>query len=141
AGSLYYNMGVTIQSSLKDPMQARAIFKQGALADPNYPGIHFQLALSFFMDDFKTPALLAVSRYLVLDAPSERAAMRYGLWRQLLNGNARPPDQNGQIQIGVNSNQKKDEGNLQVLDMDIGMSKAVAFKASAGKSQMQSLFE
>jgi len=141
AGSLYYNFGVTTQSSLKDPVQARAIFKQGAIADPNYSGIHFQLAVSFSMDDFKTPALLAMSRYLVLDAASERAAMRYGLWRQLLNGNARPPDEKGQIQVLVNPNQKKDEGNLQILDMDIGMSKAIAFKTSAGKSQMQSLFE
>jgi len=47
AGTLYYNLGVTIQSSLKDPIQARAIFKQGAIADPNHSGIHFQLAVSF----------------------------------------------------------------------------------------------
>lgn len=141
AGALYYNLGVTYQASLKDPVQARAIFKQGAIAAPTHPGIHFQLAGSFATDDFKTPALLAVSRYLVLDATADRAAPRYNLWRQLLNGNARPPDQNGQIQILVNPNQKKDEGNLQTLDMDISMSKVVAFKVSAGKTQMQSLFE
>jgi tetratricopeptide (TPR) repeat protein len=140
-GTLYYNLGVTYQESLKDPVQARAIFKQGAVAAPNHPGIHFQLAGSFFKDDFKTPALLALSRYLVLDAAADRAAPRYNLWRQLLNGNARPPDQNGQIQIFVNPNQKKDEGNLQTLDMDISMSKVVAFKTSEGKTQMQSLFQ
>ena len=141
AGTLYYNLSVTYQSSLKDPVQARAILKQGAAAAPSHPGIHFQLAGSFLADDFKTPALLAVSRYLVLDAAADRAAPRYTLWRQLLNGNARPPDQNGQIQIVVNPNQKKDEGNLQVLDMVISMSKVVALKASSGKTQMQSLFE
>jgi tetratricopeptide (TPR) repeat protein len=141
SGSLYYNLGVTFQSSLKDPIQARTVFKQGAVADPNHSGIQMQLAVSFFMDDLKTPALLAMSRYLVLDGAKPVAAMRYGLWRQLLNGNAQPPDSNGQIRILVNPNQKKDEGNLQVLDMDIGMSKALAFKNSAGKAAMQSLFE
>jgi len=141
SGILHYNLGVTLNSSLKDAAQARTVFKQGALVDPNYPGIQFQLAGSFAMDDLKTPALLAISRYLVLDPTSSRAATGYNLWRQMLNGNARPPDQNGQIQILVNPNQKKDEGNLQVLDTDISMSKVVAFKSSAGKSQMQSLYE
>ena len=141
SGILYYNLGVTSTTSLKDPVQGRAIFKQGAFAEPGYPGIHFQLAASFFMDDLKTPALLAMSRYLVLDPTSNRATPAYNLWRQLLNGNARPPNQDGKIDIFINPNQKKDEGNLQVLDMDISMSKVVAFKASAGKSQMQSLVE
>jgi tetratricopeptide (TPR) repeat protein len=140
-GTLHYNLGVTYLASLRDAVQARAAFKQGALADPNHPGNHFQLAASFVTDDLKTPALLAVSRYLVLDAAADRAAPRYNLWRQLLNGNARPPDQNGQIQFVVNPNQKKDEGNLQILDMDISMSKVVSFKASAGKPPMQVLFE
>jgi len=141
SGILHYNLGVTLNTSLKDAAQGRTAFKQGALADPNYPGIQFQLAASFAMDDLKTPALLASSRYLVLDPTSNRAATAYNMWRQMLNGNARPPDQNGQIQILVNPNQKKDEGNLQVLDMDISMSKVLALKASAGKSQMQSMFE
>ena len=141
SGILHYNLGVTLTSSLKDTAQGKTVFKQGALADPNYPGIQFQLAVSFATDDLKTPALLAISRYLVLDPTSSRAATGYNLWRQMLNGNARPPDQNGQIQILVNPNQKKDEGNLQVLDTDISMSKVLAFKSSAGKSQMQSLFE
>ena len=141
AGILHYNLGVTYLVGLKDPPQARATFKQGAIADPNHAGIHFQLASSFAADDLKTPSLLALSRYLRLDAATDRATPRYNLWRQLLNGNARLTDQNGQIQIMVNPNQKKDEGNLQILDMDISMSKVVAFKTSEGKSQMQSLFE
>jgi tetratricopeptide (TPR) repeat protein len=141
AGTLYFNLGVTYQGALKHLAEARATFKQGAVAAPNHPGIQFQLAGSFLRDDFKTPALLAISRYLTLDAASDRAAPHYTLWRQLLNGNTRPPDQNGQIQIVVNPNQKKDEGNLQTLDMDISMSKVVAFKTSAGKMPMQSLYE
>ena len=88
SGILYYNLGVTLNSSLKDAAQGRTVFKQGALADPSYPGIQFQLAVSFAMDDLKTPALLAISRYLVLDPTSNRAATGYNLWRQMLNGNA-----------------------------------------------------
>jgi tetratricopeptide (TPR) repeat protein len=141
SGILYYNLGVTSTTSLKDPVQGRAIFKQGAFAEPAYPGIHYQLSASFFKDDLKTPALLAMSRYLVLDPTSNRAMSAYNLWRQLLNGNTRPPDQNGTIAIFINPNQKKDEGNLQVLDMDIGLSKIFAFKTSEGKSQMQSLVQ
>jgi tetratricopeptide (TPR) repeat protein len=140
AGILHYNLAMTQLGTLKDPAQARATLKRGAMADPNYPGIHFQLALSFAGDDLKTPALLAMSRYLVLDGAAPRAGARYGLWRQLLNGNARP-NPNGQIQILVNPNQKKDEGNLQILDTDISMSKALSLKTSTGKAEMQILFE
>jgi tetratricopeptide (TPR) repeat protein len=141
SGILYYNLGVTSTTSLKDPVQGRAVFKQGAFAEPTYPGMHYQLAVSFFRDDLKTPALLAMSRYLVLDPTSSRATSAYNLWRQLLNGNTRPPNQDGRIDIVLNPNQKKDEGNLETLDMDISMSKVVAFKTSEGKSQMQTLVQ
>lgn len=140
SGTLYYNLAVTYQSGLKDPVLTRATLKQGAFADPNHSETHVLLAASFGTDDLKTPALLAVSRYLVLDAPSDRAAPRYNVWRQLLNGNTRAGE-NGQIQILINRDQKKDEGNLQILDADISMSKAIAVKTSDGKTPMQSLFE
>jgi tetratricopeptide (TPR) repeat protein len=51
SGILHYNLGVTLTTSLKDAAQGRNAFKQGALADPTYPGIQFQLAVSFAMDD------------------------------------------------------------------------------------------
>ena len=140
AGVLYYNLGVTYERTLKDRANAKSVLKQGAIVDPNHPSIQILLAVIFAAEDLKTPALFAASRFLVLEPGTARTAQGYNVWRTLLNGNAAPPaDAGGPIQIRVNPAQSKEEGNLTQLDLDISMSKALAVKTGAGKSQIESL--
>ena len=138
AGTLHYNLAVTYRTSLKDRAAAKAALKQGALVDPNHSGIQILLALMFAEDDFKTPALLAASRFLVLEPGSARTVQGYNIWRTLLNGNA-VPAAGGTIQIRVNRGQSKAEGDLAALDLDISMSKALAVKTREGKSEIESM--
>jgi tetratricopeptide (TPR) repeat protein len=138
AGSLYYNLAVTFSSGLKDVESAKKALKQGAIADPNHAGTQLTLGKLFLTDDLKTPALLALSRFLMLEPATARTAEGYSLWIRVLNGGIAPSGQGG-LNLTVNPNQKKDEGDLTKLDLFIGMSKAAALKSGADASQIQQL--
>src|SRR5262245_26182558 len=136
-GLLYYNMAVTYSGTLNDPDAAKKALKQGAMADPNHAGTQLMLAKLFLADDLKSPALMALSRFLLLEPATQRTAEAYPLWIRILNGG--PTNPQGGLSISVNPNQKKDEGDLTKLDLFIGLSKAAAAKTSEGASQIQSL--
>ena len=140
AGTLYLNMGVSYQSGKKDFVSSKAAFKQGALVDSNYPGLHLQLATIYLGQGLKTPVLMAFSRFLVLEPNTPRAQSAYNAWRAMLDNRATPVLQPATpLYDYVHSPQQTFEGDLTQLDAALITSKAAA--AAPGKSQIQLLVD
>ena len=137
AASLYYNMAVTYAQSLTDVPSAKTALKKGATIDPSHAGTHLLLARLFLLDNLNTPALLALSRFLILEPGSARTADAYQIWFRLLNGTLTQGAKS--IEIAVNPSQKKEEGDLMQLDLHISLSKVAAMKSAEGRSQVQLL--
>jgi len=140
AGILYLNMGVTYQSGLKDFASAKKTFKQGALADVNYPGLHFQLGNLYLAQGLMTPVFLASTRFLVLEPNTARTPRVYSSWRATLDSKALPvvPPGNALYDY-IHSPQQTGEGDLAPLDAALVTSKAAA--AGIGKSQIELLVD
>ena len=143
AGTLYLNMGVTYEIGMRDVATAKATFKQGALVDPNFAGIHFQLANIYGAQGFKTPVFLAFTRFLVLEPNTARSQAGYNGWRSMLDNRPTPaPPKGHPLEDYVRSSQQTNEGDLSPLDAALVTSKATALAAAiGGKSQIQILID
>lgn len=136
-GTLYFNEAVTQLESLNDPAAALATLKRGAVGDPSHAGIQFLLARLFGAHDLRTPELLALSRFLILEPPGARALSGFKVWYGLLTSNV-TKDADGKMQISMNPNKvHTDEGNLAQLDLQIAMSQIAT--GTAGQSAIESL--
>lgn len=133
SGALHFNMAMTHAKSLNDPATAKAILKQSAVADPNHAGTHLALSQLFLAEDLRTPALFALSRFLMLEPGSARTPDAYKAWYALLNTSVTPTG------IKVNPNKSRAEGDLTKLDLHIGLSKIAASGVAKGRSQIQTL--
>jgi len=139
SGTVYLNMAVT-QTALRDVAGAKATFKLGALVDPNTPGIHFNLATIYGAQGLKTPALLAMSRQLILEPSSQRAGPTYNAWRALLDSRTPPlPPQGHPLSDYIRSAQQTSEGNQTALDAALIASKMAA--TAVANSQIQTLVD
>ena len=137
--SLYYNKAVTQAQSLSDVAGAKVSLKSGARLEPTHPGTHLMLGRLFAIDDLKTPAILALSRFLILEPASPRTPDAYQLWFRLLAGTLTAPQvPEGTSSITINMNQKKDEGDLTQMDFHIALSRLAASKSGdQAKPQIQ----
>jgi tetratricopeptide (TPR) repeat protein len=121
SGTLYFNKAVTELQSLKDPAAALITLKRGAVADPAHAGVQFLLGRLFLADDFRSPALLALSRVLMVEQGTTRTVEVYKVWYALLQQNA-SKGANGQMELHVNPGKKTTEGQLLQLDLQIALS-------------------
>jgi tetratricopeptide (TPR) repeat protein len=140
SGTLYVNLGATQMTSLKDVPAAKATYKQGALSDPNFPGNHLQLGFIYAAQGLKTPMLLALGRFLVLESNSTRSQTAYSGWRAMLDNRETPPTPpTSPLYAYVTSSQQTGEGDQDQLQAALVSSKAAA--AAPGKSQIQLLVD
>jgi hypothetical protein len=116
------------------------MYKQGALADPNFPGNHLQLGSIYTAQGMKTAVLMAFSRFLVLEPGSARTGAAYNGWRSMLDNRPTPPvPPASPLYEYSTSAQQTGEGDLTQLDAALVTSKAAA--AASGKSQIQLLVD
>lgn len=136
AALLYFNMAVTYQESLKDPDQARFALEKAVAIDPGHAEAHRLLGQLFQAGGYKTPAVLTLARFLILNDPDARGSLQaYGLWRAVLRGNTDPAL--AKIPDGA---PKTDEGDFIALDAFIDVSHAMAMKElDGGKPEIQTL--
>jgi tetratricopeptide (TPR) repeat protein len=138
---LYYNLAITY-NNLKKPEEAKKSLKRAAQLNPNHTSSHLLLGSVFYRTNYKTPALLAVSRFLILEPGSERAAGAYRIFQEILQGGVSQGKTSKDINISVDFSAKKDEGDFGAVDMAMGLSKAAGMtEGSKGKSEMQLLVE
>jgi tetratricopeptide (TPR) repeat protein len=134
---LHFNLGITYLRMSK-PEEARKSFKTATALAPNYSSAHLRLGYVFYEGGYKTPALLAISRFLVLEPSSERSDVAYKIFQELLQGGVSQGKNPNDINISVNMSDKKDEGNFGAVDLVIGLTKAGDFlEKNKGKTKAQ----
>ncbi len=121
AGTLHYNKAVAELQSLREPSLALASLKRGAMADPAHATTQQMLGRMFGSDDLRTPAVMAFSRFLILEPASSRTPEVYKLWYSLLFSNLRQTA-DGKFELAVNPAKKTTEGELLQLDTFIALS-------------------
>jgi tetratricopeptide (TPR) repeat protein len=125
AGTLYYNKAITQMQSLHDMDAGLATLKLGAVADPNHGTTQATLAQMFMNQGLKTPALLALSRLLIIEPGTQRTGQIFQAWYGLLNNGVKV-GADGKGTIEMNPNQSTAEGNLTQLDLQIPLSQVQA---------------
>jgi tetratricopeptide (TPR) repeat protein len=145
ASQLYYNMAVTYRESLGSPDDARLALQKAASIEPMHPGVQLLLGQVYQSTGYTTPAFLALSTFLVLDAGGNQALPGYGLWRALLKGGVDPiPDSapSGPAMRGAAPKRaaKTDQGDFSALEAQlVPTHTAFMRKLDAGTPEIQAL--
>ena len=138
---LYYNLALTY-SRLNEFEEARKNFKTSAYLNPNHASSHAALAQLFQRNRYRTPALFAVMRFLVLEPKSRRATNAYKIFSELLRGGVSQGQNAGQINIFVDMDAKKDEGDFGAVELALSLTKAAgATEKNKDKSEAQQLVD
>ncbi len=131
ASQLYFNMAVTFLESLQDEPGARLALERAASIDPRHAGTQLLLGQVFQRGGYTTPALLALSTYLILEPAGRSSVQGYGLWRIVLRGGA-DDSRGGLAPAPARQPSKTDEGDFAALDRAVGESHVVAVAAQDG---------
>ncbi|HEX8491849.1 MAG TPA: tetratricopeptide repeat protein [Pyrinomonadaceae bacterium] len=138
---LYFNLAITYLNQ-KKPDEAKKNLKRSVQLNPNHASSHLRLGELFYITNYKTPALFAVSRFLILEPRTERSVEAYKIFREILQGGVSKGKNPNEINIFADFSGKKDEGDFGSIDLMLGLSKAVGMtEKNEGKSEMQLLVE
>ncbi len=136
ASLLHFNLGITYANSRK-LAEARKSFKKAVSLNANHAGSHYSLGNLFYLEDYKIPALLALSRFLVLEPNSERSDVAYKTLMAILQAGVSKGKDN-QINIVIGMSSKKDEGDFGPAEFALGLSKAAdSLEGNEGKTKAQ----
>lgn len=138
---LHFNLAITyLRHDRRE--DGRASLKAAASAGPSYSSPHLLLATTLFQDGYKVPALLAAARFLTLEPGSERAERALGVLDEVLRGGVTTGADPKHINITVDMNAKKDEGDFSTLDLALGLTKAAGTtEENTGKTEAQKLVD
>jgi tetratricopeptide (TPR) repeat protein len=136
---LHYNMAVSLLKSGKQS-EARNELEESLVRDPNHASSHALLGQLYHDTGYRIPAVLALSRFLVLEPESPRAQGFIPVLQQLITGNVSSGRGRNKMTITVDPNAKKDEGDYGAIELGMAMSVAVAAtKEGKNKSAFESL--
>jgi tetratricopeptide (TPR) repeat protein len=119
---LYYNMAISY-SSLGKTEKARDCLKHSLELNPNHASSHLALGTLYNKGGYRIPAILALMRFLGLEPKSDRAANARRILLEELQGSVKVGAQD-QINILMNMDAKKDEGDFTTLDLILNMAVA-----------------
>ena len=137
---LQYNLAVTYRNMGKLD-DARKVVKHAITLDPNHPGSHAVLSGLWHEGGYRTPALLAACRFLVLEPRSDRATAALRIVKEA-TGAGVTTGANNQINIFMDTSAKKDEGDFGSIDLILALGKAASLtEKDKGKTQIQLLVE
>jgi tetratricopeptide (TPR) repeat protein len=136
---LRYNLAVTYSKMNKND-EARSVLKEAIAIDPNHPGSHALLSAIWQAGGYRTPALLAACRYLVLDPRSERATAVLQIVKEATQAGVKRDTETNSITILMDSSAKKDEGDFGGIDLVLGLARAGSMnEKNKQKTEMQTL--
>ncbi len=124
-GMLHYNLAVAHRNKGRLD-EAKKSLKAGLAAAPGHASSHLMLAAIFNDTGYKTPALLAAARFLSIEPASQRSPAAVRLVRALLAGGASAGSKPGTINLTLEADVKKDEGDFAAVDTVLGLSAALA---------------
>lgn len=121
---LHLNLGVTFfrQKKWKD---ARLSFQQAVVLKPNHPTSHYYLAHAYEKEGFKVPALLALTRFLLLEPGPDRSkeALR-AMDRLFEDGYER--ESGGSVKLTLDPKSSREEGNFQSAELGMLLTQAAS---------------
>lgn len=132
---LYYNVGVTYTKQ-KQYAEAREALKKSVEYDFQYPSPNYLLAVIFDGTKYKVPALLAASRLISLETDTQRAKQSATIFTNILAG-AKKDEKTGNINIFIDLNAPKDEGDFGMYDLLLGTLTTVKDEKDKNKSEVE----
>ena len=138
---LHYNLGLTYARSGQWE-DARVEVKKSALLNPNHAGSQHLLGVIFDKGGYKIPALLAASRFLVLEPVSKRSETALQLTQKIMQAGVSPAKDGKNISVILGTGQKKDEGDFESIDLFMGLMKAGNYiEENKDKSEIKHLVD
>ena len=138
---LHYNLAVTY-NSMSNPDEAKKSLKKAMLVNGNHPSSHLLLGTIWYRTRYKTPAMFAASRFLILEPRSRRSVSALAMLQEILRGGVREGQKPGEISILVDAATNKDEGDFGFVDMTLGLTKAAGMlEKNKSKSEVQLFVE
>lgn len=138
---LNFNLGVALarQGTSKE---ARESLKRSASLNPRHPGSQLVLASTFYQNNYRVPALLAASRFFVLEPHTNRTEIALEIIFDVLQGGVKKGNTPNEISIFANLNSPKDEGDFETAELMLGLSKAAGMtEKNKGKTKAELLAE
>ncbi|MGB5014804.1 MAG: tetratricopeptide repeat protein [Pyrinomonadaceae bacterium] len=133
--SLEFNLGVTYIRQKKFA-EARKILKDAVEDNYAYPSPHFLLSYVYHGTKYKIPAFLAAARFVSLEYSTQRTGTAVGIITDVLKPAAKDP-KTGNINIFMDLNAPKDEGDFGMFDLLLGTLTTVRGDDDKGKSDNQ----
>lgn len=133
--SLYYNLGITYYRQ-KLYKEAREASKKSVQLNFAYPSPNYILAVIYQGTKYKVPALLAAARLISLELNSARAKQSSAIFLDILNG-AKKDEKTGNINIFLDMNAPKDEGDFGMYDLILGTLTTVRDEKDKNKSEIE----
>jgi tetratricopeptide (TPR) repeat protein len=131
--SLYFNLGVTYIRQ-KQYKEAREALKKAVQNDFSYASPHYLLAEVYQGSKYKVPALLAAARFLTMELNSPRAKRSVAIFLEILNS-AKKDEKTGNINIFLDFNAPKDEGDFAMYELILGTLTTVTDEKDKNKTE------
>lgn len=131
--SLYYNMGVTYTRQ-KQYKEAREALKKSVENNFAYPSPNYLLAVIFSGTKYKVPALLAAARLISLEINTDRTERSVTIFLDVLKS-AKKDEKTGNINIFLDMDAPKDEGDFGMYDLILGTLLTVKSEKDKNKTE------
>lgn len=105
---LYFNKGITL-TQMEKYEKAVLNFEKSITLNPNHAGSYNALARVLYMQQQKIPALMAFSRFFIIEPNGQRAALNVPFLEELTRGNAQKTGRNS-ITINIDVTDLGEEG-------------------------------
>jgi tetratricopeptide (TPR) repeat protein len=120
---LHFNLAITY-NKIGEVVEARNSLKKSASLNPQHGSSHLLLSALFDRGSYKTPALLAACRFLVLEPNTDRSERALFLTRKIMQAGVSAGKNENEISIFLDPSAKKDEGDFAAIDLAISLTKA-----------------
>jgi Tfp pilus assembly protein PilF len=131
--SFYYNLGITYFRQ-KQYKEAREASKKAVELNFKYASANYLLAVIYHGTKYKVPALLAAARLMPLEINTDRAKQSAAIFLDILNP-AKKDEKTGNINIFLDMNAPKDEGDFGTFDLILGTLTAVKSEKDKDKTE------
>jgi len=119
------------------PEDAAEIFKQIIAQDPYHAQSHFQLGLAYYQYDYKTPALLSLMTYLLIEPDSPRSLTAAIMIEDIFKSGVIIDEKTKAVTLAVNPDAHTDEGDFRLIDIELSARRAELLSSKAKQSEMQ----
>lgn len=119
------------------PEDAAEIFKKIIAQDPYHADSHFQLGLAYYQYDYKTPALLSLMTYLLIEPDSPHALTAAIMLDDIFKSGIISDEKTGAVTLAVNPDAHTDEGDFRLLDIELSARRAELLSSKAKLPEMQ----